>query len=277
MFTVLYTDDESALLEIGKVFLERSGPFTVETALSPRDAFETLQNRPVDCIVSDYLMPEMNGIAFLKALRGGGNRIPFILFTGRGREEVVIEALNNGAAFYLQKGGDPAAQFAELSHKIRLAIEHSRTAKALEESEERLRSFMDSATDAFSIWDADLKLVDLNRAALSYLPPGTRKEDVLGRNYAEFLSGSDEWGIIDRYREVIRTGIPFTGSGKSTDSRSGRRWLNVKCFRVGNGMGLVTTDFTREKEAEEKLRAAFAALTGAEYAGNESSKPRDPE
>ena len=277
MFTVLYTDDEPALLEIGKAFLERSGPFTVETALSAHDAFETLKAGPVDCIVSDYLMPEMNGIEFLKALRGKGARIPFILFTGRGREEIVIEALNNGADFYLQKGGEPKAQFAELSHKIRLAIEHSRTARALIESEERLRSFMDSATDAFSIWDADLNLVDLNRVALTYLPPGTRKEDVLGWNYAEFLSGSDEWGIIERYREVIRTGIPFTGTGKPTDTRFGRHWMNVKCFRVGNGMGLVTTDVTREKEAEEKLRAAYAALTGSEYAGNEGSEPRDPD
>jgi DNA-binding NarL/FixJ family response regulator len=49
--------------------------------------------------------------------------VPFIIFTGKGREEVVIEALNSGADFYIQKGGDPKAQFAELAHKIRQAVQ----------------------------------------------------------------------------------------------------------------------------------------------------------
>jgi len=264
MFTVLYTDDEPGLLELGKIFLESSGSFSVETALSAHEAFETLKERPFDCIVSDYQMPVMDGIVFLKALRENGNRVPFILFTGRGREEIVIQAINNGADFYLQKGGDPTAQFAELAYKIRLAVERSRTKKALEESEERLRTFMESATDAFTIWDADLNLVDLNRAALSYLPPGTRKEDVLCRNFRESMSGTDEWGDIERYREVIRTGIPFSGTDKMTDTQSGRHWLNVTCFRVGNGLGMVTTDVTRQKEAEEELRGAYEQLTAQE-------------
>ena len=64
-------------------------------------------------------MPGMDGIGFLKRVRASGNTIPFILFTGRGREEVVIQALNEGANFYLQKGGDPDAQFAELNDRFR--------------------------------------------------------------------------------------------------------------------------------------------------------------
>ena len=67
-------------------------------------------------------MPVMDGIEFLKKVRMDFKDIPFILFTGRGREEVVIEAINCGADFYLQKGGAPRAQFSELSHKIRQAI-----------------------------------------------------------------------------------------------------------------------------------------------------------
>ena len=58
-----------------------------------------------DAIISDYQIPDMDGIEFLKKVRSSGNSIPFIIFTGKGREEVVIEALNAGADFYLQKGG----------------------------------------------------------------------------------------------------------------------------------------------------------------------------
>ncbi len=81
----------------------------------------------------------MNGISFLKTLRANGNTTSFIIFTGKGREEVVIEALNCGADFYIQKGGNPTAQFAELSNKIRYAVSRKRTEDLLKESEERYR------------------------------------------------------------------------------------------------------------------------------------------
>ncbi|RPI35677.1 MAG: response regulator, partial [Methanoregulaceae archaeon] len=104
---VLYVDDESNLLEIGKRFLERSGDFAVTTALSAREAVRLLEHGIFDAIISDYQMPVMDGIQFLVELRKNVGQISFILFTGRGREEVVIQAINNGANFYLQKGGDP--------------------------------------------------------------------------------------------------------------------------------------------------------------------------
>ncbi|MCX6699588.1 MAG: response regulator [Methanomicrobiales archaeon] len=62
--------------------------------------------------MSDYQMPDMDGIQFLIEVRAQVWKVPFILFTGRGREEVVTLAINNGADFYLQKGGNPDAQFA---------------------------------------------------------------------------------------------------------------------------------------------------------------------
>ena len=122
MLRVLYVDDESALLEVGKRFLERGGEFSVTIITSATAALPLLEQEQFDAVISDYQMPKMDGISFLKAVRGLGNDIPFILFTGKGREEIVIEAINNGADFYLQKGGDPTSQFAELSHKIRHAI-----------------------------------------------------------------------------------------------------------------------------------------------------------
>jgi len=124
--SILYVDDEPDLLEVTKLFLEKTGQFSVETCTSPLKAREILASTRYDAIVSDYQMPEMDGIEFLKRVRGSGNTIPFILFTGRGREEVVIEALNSGADFYLQKGGDPRSQFAELMHKIKIAVQQRR-------------------------------------------------------------------------------------------------------------------------------------------------------
>jgi DNA-binding response OmpR family regulator len=131
----LYVDDEPDLLEIAKLFLEREGIFTVDTLTSATVALEQLNTECYDAIISDYQMPDMDGIVFLKHLKATGNATPFIIFTGKGREEVVIEALNNGADFYIQKGGEPMSQFAELSNKIRYAVSRKQVEEALGVSE----------------------------------------------------------------------------------------------------------------------------------------------
>ena len=139
MINILYVDDETDLLEVGKLFLERCQDIGVDVAQSVAIAKDILEHKRYDAIISDYQMPEMSGIDFLKWLRTNGNDIPFILFTGKGREEIVIEALNSGADFYLQKGGNATAQFRELDHKVRETVRRNRAEEALQSNEERLR------------------------------------------------------------------------------------------------------------------------------------------
>jgi PAS domain S-box-containing protein len=138
MITVLYVDDEPDLLSLSKMFLERTGDFSVTTVESAIDALELLDTKSFDAIISDYQMPEKNGIGFLADLRKKFPDVPFILFTGRGREEVAIQAFELGADFYLQKGGEPKAQFAELSHKIRQAIRRRKAEEELKKREQQL-------------------------------------------------------------------------------------------------------------------------------------------
>lgn len=131
MISLLYVDDELDLLDLGKLFLEREGEFCVTTTSSAQKGLEYLSRSSFDAVISDYQMPDMDGLEFLKHVRSRFGSLPFILFTGRGREEVVIEAINNGADFYLQKGGEPQSQFAELAHKIRAAADKYRAISAL--------------------------------------------------------------------------------------------------------------------------------------------------
>jgi CheY-like chemotaxis protein len=126
MLSVLYVDDEPMLLEMGKLFLEESGTIHVDTIDSAQKALEKIRITPYDAIISDYQMPGMDGITFLKAVRAEFPMLPFIIFTGKGREEVVIEALNGGVDHYLQKGGDIRPQFAELVHNIERSVERKR-------------------------------------------------------------------------------------------------------------------------------------------------------
>jgi PAS domain S-box-containing protein len=150
-YRILYVDDEPDLLEITKLYLEKDGQFSVDCALSGKEAIPLIMKRHYDAIVADYQMPEMNGIALLQKVRETDRTLPFILFTGRGREEVVIEAINSGVDFYLQKGGDPESQYAELMLKIRTAADWRHADTALKTSEEKYRLVLDATNDG--IWD----------------------------------------------------------------------------------------------------------------------------
>lgn len=140
MIRVLMVDDDLVILEIAKVFLERSTNVEVDTNLSATKAIEILKKNPYDVIISDYEMPEMNGISFLKKVRSMYQNIPFILFTGKNREDVVIDAINNGADYYLQKEGDVKVQFAELSHQIQQAVERNLAEKRIKHLNSQLQA-----------------------------------------------------------------------------------------------------------------------------------------
>ncbi|MDD1719847.1 MAG: response regulator [Methanoregulaceae archaeon] len=150
ILSVLLVDDEPALLDVTRLFLQKDGMMTFETCISAEEALKKMESISFDAIVSDFEMPGMDGIELLKHLRSRGNTTSFIIFTGKGREEVVIEALNNGADFYLQKGGDPRSQFAELRNMILKAVQRRKAEEALIESERRYRNLIEKQKDVIA-------------------------------------------------------------------------------------------------------------------------------
>lgn len=91
--------------------MEDSGEFRVDTASSAQDALDLFNILSYDVIVSGYLMFDMDGITFLKIVREEYGEFPFILFVGEGYDEVLIEAINYGADFYIQKGSSTQSSY----------------------------------------------------------------------------------------------------------------------------------------------------------------------
>jgi len=123
---VLHVDDEPDVSELTAEFIERDDErFRVDTATSASDGINRLARNEYDCIVSDFDMPGQDGIEFLRTVREDHPDLPFILYTGKGSEEVASEAISAGVTDYLQKGIGKS-QYEVLSNRITNAVQQVR-------------------------------------------------------------------------------------------------------------------------------------------------------
>jgi PAS domain S-box-containing protein len=126
---ILHVDDEPDFAELAADMLEREDDrFAVETVTSPSKGLDRLSADDFDCIISDYDMPGQNGIEFLETVRDEHPDLPFILYTGKGSEEIAGDAISAGASDYLQKGRG-TDQYELLANRIQNTVEQYRTSQ----------------------------------------------------------------------------------------------------------------------------------------------------
>lgn len=102
---VLVVDDQNSVRQMTRITLEQIGVRHIHEAENGVQAIDTASTQPLDLIISDYNMPEMDGMELLHAVRGhpAARRVPFILVTGRGDRELVVKAAQAGANNYVVK------------------------------------------------------------------------------------------------------------------------------------------------------------------------------
>lgn len=128
--TIVIVDDEEMVLTSLSSFLMLETEYHVETFLSPHEAFAYIQNSDVNMVISDYLMPEMDGISFLAKVREIKPQIPRIILTGYADKENAIKAINEvGLYQYIEKPWDND----DLQIIIRNGLEKQQLMKSLEQ------------------------------------------------------------------------------------------------------------------------------------------------
>jgi PAS domain S-box-containing protein len=248
---VLLIDDEPALLEVLKLFSERSGEMSIHTAQSATEALKLLPEKSFDAIIVDYDMPELNGIEFLKILRSEGDTTPVIIFTGVGHERTAIEAINNGANFFLQKGDDPQTKFRELVEMVKTAAEKSYAGKKLGTNQRIILDLINFSSDPSFAIDRDGKVIAWN-VSMEQLT-GVNAKDIIGKGdniYAEpFYGGRRKMLVnlifkttdeIKQYKYMIISRVekgPIIAVSKGL-KKDGSDWtLWTKAMPIYDGMG----------------------------------------
>jgi PAS domain S-box-containing protein len=261
---VLHVDDEPGFAEMAGEFLEREDDrIEVETATSAAEGLDYLDS--VDAIVSDFDMPETNGLEFLDTVREDHPDVPFILFTGKGSEEVASEAFSAGATDYLQKEGG-TDQYTILANRVLNYVETAQT----EFQRQRQLDAIETAQEGISLLDEDKRFIYVNQAYAELY--GYEPDDLVGESW-EMLYPDGETHEV---REDVLDSIEKHGgwSGKTTGLRAdGSTFVEDHTLAMTDHGELVCTvrDVTERKERGQALAALHEAATDLEAADSEAA------
>jgi CheY-like chemotaxis protein len=120
--SILMVDDDPAVLDSFKIILEQQPGYAVKTIASSTDALDVLDTQYFDVIISDYAMPDLDGLALLREARARGCQSLFVIVTGKRLAHIAMDALNSGADFFMQKGADTEREFGRLIEFINTSV-----------------------------------------------------------------------------------------------------------------------------------------------------------
>ena len=254
---VLQVDGESSFLKVAKQCLEMQGPFQIDTAESVEEALGKLEKERYDAIVSECQMPGKDGLVFLKELRMKGNNTPFVIFTGKRREEVAIEALNLGANGYFIKSDAPETVYCELARGILQVVEKKKTTDSLHESESKAKTLLENLPQKVFFKDRNSVYVFCNMNYAQDLK--IRSDEIKGKTDFEFYPKE----LAEKYRADDKR-ILESGNTEGIDEEYVQDKKRVYVHTVktpvrdekGNVVGILGTfwDITDRRQMENALR-----------------------
>jgi PAS domain S-box-containing protein len=285
LMSVLLVDDDASFVDMSSAFLEREIDNVETTTLTdPEAVLKEVDEDNYDCIVSDFDMPGLDGLELLNKLREDGVDLPFVLFTGKGSEEIASQAITAGVDEYLQKGGPE--EYPVLANKVENLVE-----KHWAETQVQ-RGFLaiESAEEGIGIIDKDGIYQYMNEAYA----------EVYNRDRAELVG--EHWDVLyppnetERFHDEILPELETTGTWRGistgvtkqgdpvperlvltqmdsgghvcivqeldqTDELEAELALKNRALDAA-GLGVVITDATQEDNPIIYLNEGFEELTG---------------
>jgi PAS domain S-box-containing protein len=262
---VLFVEDEATVRE--HLAQRLSDDYRVDTAGNGTEALLAVMRAKPALVVTDIVMPDMDGVELLKTLRRtpGTQGIPVLLISGRAADEHRIEGFEQGADGFLSKPYTERELRALIGSMLRSAQMRANTAarEAREQAEQQAiierATLLESITDGFYALDARWCFTYVNQRALDYF--GKQREELLGRCFWDVFPMARNSALEEQYERALHeqrsvsfeTLSPLTG-----------RWVELRAYPTPRGLAVNFRDIAERKRMEADLKRALAELHARE-------------
>ncbi|MBV0900597.1 hybrid sensor histidine kinase/response regulator [Haloarcula salina] len=241
---VVYVDsDDGDASEVRTTLSAADDEFDVRVCETADDALSALEDGAVDCVVSEYQLPDRDGVALLRAIRDSRPTLPFLLFTDDGDERVASDAISAGVTDYLTK--TPLAE--------QTAVLRQRIAAAVSERHAETR-ILDRMTDAFFALNEDWEFTYLNDRGRQVIADAaeiaTEDDDLLGRDIWEAIPSAVGTEFHEQYHRAMREqeAVSFEAYYDPLGT-----WFEVNAYPSASGLSVYFRDVTERREHEREL------------------------
>ena len=185
---VLIVDDSRSEFVLARELLADADPdgYTVDWAATYEEALAAVRAGGADVALIDYQLGALTGVDLIRHAVGDGCRVPLILLTGRGDKDVALQALEAGAADYLDK---TEANGPTLDRAIRYVVRHHGAMELLRAREQRFRALIENSADAFLLLDSSARVTYAGESVRTI--SGVGPADTIGRSVFDFVHPDD--------------------------------------------------------------------------------------
>ncbi len=240
---ILLADDNADMRDYIQRLLSQQ--YQVEAVADGAAALAAAQQFPPDLVLTDVMMPELDGFELLQSLRADTHtrEIPIILLSARAGEEARVEGLEAGADDYLTKPFSARELLAHVDANLKLGQLRR------EAMQKRIRNILESITDGFVALDHGWRYIYVNQNAEAQLQK--QRAELLGKTlwevFPDVIDSPIEASVRRAVAEQVTVNLelfypPFNA------------WFEVHCYPLEEGLSLYFRDISDRKQAEEALR-----------------------
>lgn len=255
---ILHVDDEPDFARmVAQNLTNEDNRFTVQSTDNPNEVADIVAADPIDCVLSDYQMPEMTGLDVLTEVRDVDPEIQFILFTDTGSETIASKAISAGVSDYIIKK-TIKEQYTLLASKITTHVERRRAEAIANQTQQQLRELAENTNDVLWIFSADW-------SELEYI--NSRYEDMFGQSVAAlredpilFLQATHPDDVDSLKMAMERASEGHTQQIEYRIQGDSQKWVESHAEPIVDETGSVvriagfTHEITERKQRELELR-----------------------